>query len=82
MSQRVAEISEIKDTLLKLQMISIIEFSESQSQAQVGLKYLAKYKNIFKTNSDISKVYIEKIERGPLKKGDKGDYESVVTERS
>ena len=60
MSQRVTDISETKDTLLKLEKISIIEVSETQCQAQFWVKYTVKCKKTFKANSDLSQVYIEK----------------------
>ena len=61
MSQRVTEISEKRDTFLKLEAISILEFSHSAHIQWIV--NLGKAKDVFHTSSDGSQVYLEMVEK-------------------
>ncbi len=65
MGKQVTEITEQKDTLLKLENISIMEYSDNKRQLLFWLRLGRKWSRHYKYNKDGSQVYIEVIEKGP-----------------
>ncbi len=66
MGQRVTEITEQKDSLLKLVSISTIEYSEFQNEILVWLKIFKRTTSSnYKCSKDYSHVYLSCVEKGP-----------------